>query len=623
MNDALSRLAAHLGVMPRYQDQTDRWHVTTPETLSAIIAAMGFDPAAAQATLEQLEAEAAARTLPEWLVVTADHPGPVVDGAWALCLEDGSCRTGQGALPVLPLGIHRLDVAGQVTWLLAAPDTLPEPPLIWGVTLPLYGLRSAVQGGVGSYADLGGVVAGLAGLGAGFVGINPIHAGFPCDSAAFSPYAPTSRRRFSTLHIDAGAKPDDHEPLIGYDRVVPAQDAALRAEFAAFCGDPRFDAYLATEGADLQRFALHQALSDLHGAYWPDWPAALQDPASPEVAAFAVAKPGAVRFHAWAQWRAELQLAEVRDAARDLSLGLYLDLAVGTHPAGAETWGDPALFARGCSLGAPPDAFSPDGQRWNLAPLRPRVLAQTGFSALARILRAQLRFARVLRIDHILGFERAFWVPENAPGAYVQMPKAALLAVARIEAARVGAVIIGEDLGNIPKGLHTDLAASGILGCRVAMFEQDWDAATPTFKPAAAYDARVLTAFASHDLPTWRGWRRGTDIAWRGRLGSIDCAAQTAAMDHRMAEVAAFETTIGGRNIGRLNGFLAATPSRLIALQAEDLLGLIEQPNLPGTVYDHPNWRRRLGVSASDLARHPGVVQAARIMTTAGRRGLK
>src|SRR5690606_8195697 len=137
--------------------------------------------------------------------------------------------------------------------------------------------------------------------------------------------------------------------------------------------------------------------------------------------------------------------------------------------------------------------------------------------------------------------------------------------------------------------------------------------------PADRYDIRVLTAFASHDLPTWRGWRRGTDISWRAKLGGLDCAAQTAARQQRTTEVAAFETTIGGRNIGRLNGFLAATPSRLVGLQAEDLLGLIEQPNLPGTVYDHPNWRRRLGVSAVDLAKHPGIVQAARIMKSAGR----
>lgn len=622
MTSPLAALATRLGVMPRYQDQTDAWHDTSPDTMAAIVAAMGFDTgsdAALSEALAALRAEDAARELPLWQVVEAGGAGPEIPRPWTLDLEDGARAEGQGALPVLPLGIHRLTIAGAVTWLLAAPRALPPPARSWGVTVPLYGLRTAAQGGVGSYSDLRIAVEGMARLGCGFVGINPIHAGFADDPLAFSPYAPSSRRRFSTLHIDAGAMPPDHDDLIDYPAVLDAQAAALRAAYDGFAGDPAFDAFLAREGMALQRFALHQALSEVHGAYWPRWPEAFHDPAGKAATEFATAHPDALRFHAWLQWQAECQLSGVQSAADGLGLGLYLDLAVGTHPEGAETWGDPDLFAPGCSLGAPPDGFSADGQRWNLAPMRPRVLAQTGFRALAEILRAQLRFARVLRIDHILGFERAFWVPESAPGAYVMMPKAALLAVARIEAARVGAVIIGEDLGNIPEGLHEDLAASGILGCRVAMFEQDWDAATPRFKPADAYDCGVLTSFASHDLPTYRGWRRGTDIDWRARLGSLDDDARDRAQAHRAQEVMALAEAIGGRNIGRLNGFLASTPSRLVAVQAEDALGLIEQPNLPGTVYDHPNWRRRLGVPADELAAQPGIGAAAEIMKNADR----
>ncbi|WP_108482080.1 4-alpha-glucanotransferase [Oceaniglobus ichthyenteri] len=622
MSDPLSRLAAYLGVIERYQDQTDSWHDTSPETKAAIVAGMGFDTSNASALTaahDALRAEDGARDLPEWMVTVANAPGPVVAAPWRLTLENGAQSEGQGALPVLPLGIHRLVVGDYITWLLSAPVSLPPAPKSWGLTMPLYGLRTAAQGGVGDYHDLGGLVRDLAGLGVGFLGINPIHAGFPTDPMAFSPYSPSSRRRFSILHIAADAKADDHGPLIDYAAVLSAQNRALRAEYAAFQGDSTFDAYCLAEGESLRRFALHQALSDQYGAYWPDWPVAFHTPESADVAAFAGENADTLRYHQWLQWRAEHQLGQVCEKAGAMALGLYLDLAVGTHPKGAETWGDPDLFAPGCSLGAPPDGFSPGGQRWNLAPMRPRHLARTGFAALAEILRAQLRYARVLRIDHILGFERAFWVPENAPGAYVTMPKAALLAVARIEAARVGAVIIGEDLGNIPKGLQSDLAESNILGCRVAMFEQKWQSDTPEFKPAADYDTRVLTSFASHDLPTYRGWRRGSDIGWRAKLGGLDCAAQTAAMTERAAEVKAFETTVGGHGVDQVNGFLAATPSRLVAVQAEDALGLIEQPNLPGTVYDHPNWRRRLGISPQDLPKHPGVIKAAQTMKTAGR----
>ncbi|WP_226780826.1 4-alpha-glucanotransferase [Oceaniglobus trochenteri] len=622
MTSALAQLAARLGVMPRYRDQTGEWHDTGPDTLSAVVGAMGFDTSSDKAMSDALAAlteEDEARKLPQWLVLEAECPGPMVDDAWQLTLESGELREGRGPLPALPLGIHRLSLTGHDTWLLAAPCRLPAPAAHWGLTLPLYGLRTAAQGGVGSYRDLAEVARGLAGQGAAFVGVNPIHAGFPDDPMAFSPYSPSSRRRFSTLHIDAGARPDDHGDLIDYASVLGAQKQALEDQWAAFGGDADFDAFVSGEGPALHRFALHQALSARHGPYWTDWPEALRDPLSSEVSEFAEAHGDAIRFHSWLQWRAEMQLAQVRHAADDMALGLYLDLAVGTHPQGAETWGDPDLFAPGCSLGAPPDAFSRDGQRWNLAPMRPLHLARSGFRALAEILRAQLRFARVLRIDHILGFERAFWVPENAPGAYVTMPKAALLAVARIEAARVGAVIIGEDLGNIPEGLHADLAASGILGCRVAMFEQDWNAAQPTFKPAAAYDADVLTSFATHDLATYRGWRRARDIEWREALGSLDAEVAARARTQREGEVSALARRIGGTNIGRLNGFLAGTPSRLVAVQAEDALAHIEQPNLPGTVYDHPNWRRRLGVAPQDLARHPGVAEAAKIMKTSGR----
>jgi len=613
VSDPLTVLAGRLGILPRFQDQTGIWHDTTPETRAALITAMGFDPTRAQAELAQLRSREEARVLPDWLVCVADQAGPVLPHRWTLTTEDGAKTEGRGALPVLPLGRHQLEIAGHTTWLLCAPETLPEPPRCWGMTLPLYGLRPAEDGGVGSYGDLAEAAAGLGGLGAAFVGINPVHAGFPCDAMAFSPYAPSSRRRFSTLHIEAGAQvgPSD---LVDYPAFTAAQTAALRALYATTGADPAIDLWIATEGQALRRFALHQALSDEFGAYWPDWPAGFHSPDTPEVEDFADLNPDALRFHGWCQWLAEQQLAGVAKACDGMALGLYLDLAVGTHPHGAETWGDPDLFAPGCSLGAPPDAFSRGGQTWNLAPMRPLHLAATGFAALADILRAQLRFARVLRIDHILGFDRAFWVPDGGPGAYVQMPKAALLAVARIEAARVGAVIVGEDLGNIPKGLQADLEASGILGCRVAMFERDWNAAVPVFSPAGTYPRRALSSVATHDLPTHAGWRVGRDIDWRRDTGALDGAEHALAMTLRMVEVEAFDAMVGGPTGDNAHGFLAATPSRLVAVQAEDALGLIEQPNLPGTVYDHPNWRRRLGVSAGDLARHTGVVAAAETM---------
>lgn len=629
MSDAdLASLAEYMGILPWYLDSTGTRHDTGPETARALLRAMGETTERPDRRLGQLYAAQATRYLPQWLVVEADAPTRLPERAaglqWSLDLEDGSRRSGRGPeMEPLPLGIHRLRYGGNVCWILSAPARLPWPERGWGVTLPLYGLRTAEQGGIGSYADLATALASLGRHGADFVGVNPIHAGFPTDPEAFSPYSPSSRRRLSTQHIHTDAPVPAGDALIDYAEASPRHLEALEQAWAASGPDPDFDAWRAAEGEPLERFALHQALAEVHGPYWPDWPPICRTPDAPEIVAFAEAHRDRVDFHAWLQYRAERQLAEVRRAGEEAGMryGLYLDLAVGTNPGGAETWADPTLFAQGVSLGAPPDAFSADGQTWGLAPLNPHELARRGFRPLAEILRAQLRYAKLLRIDHILGFDRAFWQPaeDGVPGGYVRMPKEALLAVARIEAARAGATIIGEDLGNIPDGLQEDLSASGILGCRVAVFERDWDAGDRAFRPAGEFAEAALTSFATHDLPTLAGWRVARDIDWRERLGSLDAEQAAAAREGRALEVAALDATVGGARADSMHAFLGATPSRLVAVQIEDILGLEEQPNLPGTIHDHPNWRRRLPVDAKSLGDDERVARTAAILKDAGR----
>ncbi|MCA8879374.1 MAG: 4-alpha-glucanotransferase [Rhodobacteraceae bacterium] len=630
MTPSLAALAEAAGITTGYHDLTGAFRPTGPETARALLSAMGLEAGndrSATETLNALRAEEARQPLPLWTVTVADVPArlhPRWAGDWALTLEDGGLIEGHADgildLPALPLGRHRLDFAGQTSTILSAPDRLPMPPRAWGMMVPLYGLRTEAEGGFGDYRDLGRAVAGLGALGASFVGINPIHAGFPADPGNFSPYAPSSRQRLNVAHIAVDGANGSCAPLIDYAIDLPAKYAALEAAYAARSDTDSgaFSAWRSMTGPGLERFALHQALSEAFGAYWPDWPEAYRRPDSPEVAAFAAAHADRVGYHAWLQFMAETQLGEVRAAAEATGMryGLYLDLAVGTHPGGAETWGEPQSFARGVSLGAPPDAFAPNGQSWGLAPLDPRQLARTGFATLAEVLRAQFQFAKLLRIDHILGFERAFWVPEEKgiAGAYVTMPRAAMLAVTRIEAARAGATVIGEDLGNVPDGLRGDLAASGILGCRVAMFER-WSDFPPHFRAAKDYDENALAAFGSHDLATWAGWREGRDIAWWERIGHMDAAASLDARARRDAEVAALGAEIGtGTRPDDLHAFLGRSRSRLVAVQAEDVLELAEQPNLPGTVFEHPNWRRRLSVPAADLASDPRVVATAALM---------
>jgi 4-alpha-glucanotransferase len=331
-----------------------------------------------------------------------------------------------------------------------------------------------------------------------------------------------------------------------------------------------------------------------------------------------------LRFHCWLQWQAERQLATASKALRAQGMihGLYLDIAVGTHPWGAETWMERDKFATGASLGAPPDVFSSEGQDWGLAPFNPHSLARDGFRALAETMRKQLQFAKLLRIDHILGFERAFWVPSTAglPGAYVQMPREAMLAIVRMEAARANATIIGEDLGNIPDGLQDALARSGILGCRVVMFENRV-ADGGGFIDPGHYPEQTLASFSTHDLPTWLGWRKCTDIGSRTQLGQLDPDAASRAKQRRSGEIAAFDAATGtsGDTSDRMFAFLGSVASRLVALQIEDILEVVAQPNLPATIHEYPNWRQRLPVGSMEFATEPRIARAAEIMKAAGR----
>ena len=611
MTDPRLALAARMGILPGYHDLGGNWRETSPETAAALVAAMGV--------ASSDEAEAKLAGLPRDIICEAGcRPDlDLWDTPWQLICDDGSQLEGQGPLPELPMGIHHLTARGICYTLLAAPPRLPEPARCWGLVAPLYGLSAQ---GIGSYDDLRRLAAGMGGHGAAFLGMNPVHAGFPTQAALFSPYTPSHRRRLNVIHLAAGQ--GQPGPLVDYLRDIPARMAALRAEYDGFAGLPDFDIWQAAGGESLQRFALHQALSARHGAFWNDWPEALAAPDLPAAQAARVELAGEMRFHAWLQWRAECALAAADHAARQAGMahGLYLDLAVGTHPFGAETWEDRESFAAGASLGAPPDAFAPDGQNWNLAPLNPLQLRASGYAPLAETLRRQLQFAGVLRVDHIIGFERAFWVSDGAPGAYVRMPTEAMFAVARIEAARAdNAIIVGEDLGIIPEGLHGLMAASGVLGCRVAMFERDsWH--PPHFRAPENYDRAAIASFSTHDLPTWRGWRQGADIDARARIAGDDSSEEggekaiVAAHHDRAIEVAALDALLPDDSADALHALLARSASRLVAVQAEVLLDMTEQPNLPGTTTEYPNWQLRLPVAAGDIADLPATARTAAIM---------
>ncbi|MBE9638063.1 4-alpha-glucanotransferase [Salipiger mangrovisoli] len=618
--DDLDLRAAKAGILGEYRDLYGTWHSTPPETKTVLLAAMGLAE----------DTPMPSRDLPKWQVsVQGEPPALKVPGHWQITLEDGRALEGTGRLPALPLGRHRLDAGDETCWLLSAPPRLALPERNWGLMVPLACLRPASVGGIGSFDDLAVLAEGAGAQGAGFLGINPIHAGFHvADPGGFSPYTPSHRRRLSPLYLPTGTAATPGA-LVDFASETPARLAALEAEFRNAPPGPGFDAWLRHEGDELHRFALHQALSEKLGAYWNGWDAAYQDPKSPQVAQAARDLSERIRFHAWLQYAAEgaVTAAQRRAQAAGMAHGLYLDLAVGTHPHGAETWTDRANFATGASLGAPPDAFAPQGQNWQLAPFNPVALEDSGFEALALTLRQQLRFCGMLRIDHIIGFERAYWVPDgnNLPGAYVQMPREAMFAVARIEAARCGGVIIGEDLGVIPDGLHHAMDESGLLGCRLACFEHRGD--PPEFKRPEDYDEAVIASFTTHDLPTWKGWRAGREIGIRESIGLTPPEHAEGMKSWRGREIAGFDW-LSGQFRGALDPaapeamfhVLAATRARLVAVQVEDLLDSDVQPNLPGTVWEYPNWRQRLPLGPQEIANTPVLANAARIMEASGRR---
>lgn len=619
MSDPIGELAVRAGIVPLFHDLRGVEQVTSRETQLALLATLGLDvetETQAADRLAALDMAAEGRVLPEWQVVEAGVPLDLTTARWELTLEDGGTMDGQGALGPLPLGIHVLTVAGHETLLLAAPPALPEPERGWGLTAPIWGLRGRERAGIGDFHDLRVAGEAAARHGAKFLGINPIHAGFPLNTDRPSPYSPSHRRRLNPVYMALGVGVSAGE-LVDYEAEIPAKFTYLRASYAEFLrdgGSTAFRAYKAEEGEMLRHFAAHQALSARHGPYWTDWPAEDRSPATARLGGL----EDEIDFQEWLQWRAHEELTGVQAAllAAGMKYGLYLDLAVGTHPAGAETWGDPASFANGVSLGAPPDPFAPGGQDWGLAPLDPRAMVRGRFRVLAETLRQQLRYSRLLRIDHILGFERAFWVPRGGiPGAYVRMPRDAMLAVVRIEAARAQATVIGEDLGNIPDGLQGALEASGVLGCRVVQFEED----AHGFRAPEGYARHSLASWGTHDLPTYKGWRESRDIAAREAIGQIDGGAAEEARHWRNELVRRFDGAAGGGDTDAMHRFLARAGSALVAVQAEDVLELAEQSNLPGTVDQYPNWRRRLPVAAEALADDPGLARAAALMGEAGR----
>jgi 4-alpha-glucanotransferase len=496
----------------------------------------------------------------------------------------------------------------------------------WLLAVQLYGVRSARNWGMGDFTDLEGLVELAAQLGADGVGLNPLHALFDDRPGDCSPYSPNSRLFLNALYIDVEelpefrTAPEDKEALahlracdiVDYAAVAGLKWKALRKAFAAFKAGPTlerrqdFEKFRAERAPLLSRFACFEVFRHKFKTPWWEWPEEWQQPDDGRCGRFRKGADAAdVEFVEYVQWNADRQLAACKARAHRLGMnvGLYLDVAVGVQSDGFDAWNEQAAISRQLGVGAPPDPLNTAGQDWGLAGFNAAGLEIRAFEPYREMLRASMRHAGAIRLDHVLGLKRLYLVPRGfgpENGAYVQMPFEALLAATAQESVAHRCVVIGEDLGTVPEGFRETMADWGIWSYLVMMFERDDQGA---FRGIDHYGANALVTFNTHDLSTYAGWRSFSDLKLKRSLG-IDPGESDDARWHALAML---DNVLRHHGIERhdfysVANFLSRTKSRLLAVSLEDLLGLVDQPNIPGTVHEHPNWQRRLPVSIDHIA---------------------
>ncbi|MFM9842340.1 MAG: glycogen debranching protein GlgX [Dongiaceae bacterium] len=670
----ISRLAAAAGIHDEWWQVDGTHHRVSIETKRALLKAMrlpGDTLSDARASLLSLQRRRDLRVLPAVQLLQANSPGsmrlalPERFAARSLPLdirsEDGSVQRIIIA-PAQLEEIHRANIAGERVRNLRVPlpampagyheaalEEYPEescrfivgPPAcylheriadgarLFGLTTHLYALRHPTDTGIGDFETLAQFCETSARLGGSFAGINPLHYLFPGDRERASPYQPSDRRFIDPIYIDLGGvdallqSPRMRAVLAKTEAAVAALRGMRHVDYAAVWAVKRealsaaFADFSAGAGHSLRREfeSFKQAGGGalrLHGAY--ESPAGKPDSTATNAAA--------AGFHTWLQWLAERQFAAAAERARaaGLELGIYRDLALGAARDSGELRASPDHYAAGVSLGAPPDPFARDGQVWQLAPFEPHALADAQYDPFIVMLRANMRHAGLLRIDHILGYMRQFWVPDGAAGrdgAYVTFPLEELIAVTAIESHRARCTIIGEDLGTVPPGLRECLAQANILSYRVLWWERDGD----RFLPPENYPPLSVSCLSSHDLPTFAGWRQGRDIEIRREAGQLDATAVAANSDARSKEEAALRQALAQQDISAgdsdaelmtaAHELLAKTRSALVLIQADDLLQETEPLNVPGTDRERPNWRRRLSAPVGELSGLPLAKQIA------------
>ncbi len=589
----------------------------------------------------------------------------------------------QLALPNLPQGYHQLSISydGKKTscHLIFAPKTCYSPQeaskeKMWGYAAQLYSLKSENNWGMGDFGDLLALVEKSATQGVSAIGLNPLHPLYPNNPAHRSPYSPTSRCFLNVMYIDVTKVPNyescqaaqqrfnDDEfqaklafakstDLIDYSAVSDVKYQILELLFTDFTQQEskalmaEFNAFKAEQGHDLMCLTTFDALyehfrkQDENTYGWKMWPAAYQDPNSDAVTSFQSSHADRINYFAFLQWLAHRQLRMVADTAKEngMPVGLYLDLAVGCDGSGVDVWCDKDVYVSGAAVGAPPDAMNTLGQDWGLTPINPVALKQQGYLPLVKALRSNMQYAGALRIDHILGLMRQYWVAPGMKadeGVFITFPLEDILRIIALESRREECVVIGEDLGTVPDGFGDIMAAAGLLSYKVLFFER-WDSGF--FMRPELYPAQSMVTVSTHDLPTLTGWWTGRDLQWRQALDLYPNEAmgqqeRSGRIEDRSLLISALNdlnvidmTKVPEQAPAKMNTelsvavqkYMAQAPSHIQLIPLEDALEIVEQVNIPGTIEQHPNWLQKLPVTVEDFFQQDSVNAIANAMQQA------
>ncbi|WP_112286745.1 4-alpha-glucanotransferase [Rahnella sp. AN3-3W3] len=670
-NKALEQAAREAGISSGFINAHGKQQAIAPETKRELLAAMGW----------VAESHLVVTPVPAVKVfVSGSRLALPVGGegeyAWTLKLESGATQQGRIsgkmtlALPgKIPAGYHQLTLTQDAQqWdcrVIVAPKRCYEPDALlagkklWGACVQLYTLRSENNWGIGDFGDLRLLLKKVAERGGAFVGLNPIHALYPANPVAASPYSPSSRRWLNVIYIDVSAVDDFrlseaaqqwwNLPLtqqrlqavrasdwVDYGEVMPLKLEGLRLAYAQFLKRKAQDAqvkslaaFVKQGGESLYLQAAFDALYE-HLAKetdvalgWNRWPEQYHDARGPAVRAFCEQQAQDVEFYLWLQWLAETQFSQCYEVSQqgDMSIGLYRDLAVGVVEGGSETWGDGELYCLKASVGAPPDILGPLGQNWDLRPMDPHVMVKRGYQPFIDLLRSNMTSCGALRIDHVMTLLRLWWIPagETADkGAYVQYPVDDLLAILALESQRHRCMVIGEDLGTVPVEIVSKLREGGVYSYKVLYFERDEE---NNFRAPQSYPVQAMATITTHDLPTLRGYWQSDDLALgkslglyrdedvlqelyadraRARQGLLDGLHHYDCIPKKTGRKAALMEMTPVLNRG-LQRYVADSACALLGLQPEDWLDMDAPVNVPGTSDEYPNWRRKLSTSLEEM----------------------